>query len=148
MDWFNWIGLIYVAVIMVPNIVFAVKCKDGFNNSWKNKAVEIIEQIGRFGCMGFMIFNIPNTWFGFWFDEAFAVYVAINSVLVGAYCIIWIICWKKNNMFKALSLSIIPATIFLFSAIMLRSILLGVTALLFAPTHILISYKNAKTDNP
>lgn len=49
---------------MIPNIVFAMKCKDGFENKWENKAVEIIEQIGRFGCFTFMIFNIPNTYFG------------------------------------------------------------------------------------
>lgn len=32
MNWFNLFGLIFVAVIMIPNIIFAVKCKDGFEN--------------------------------------------------------------------------------------------------------------------
>lgn len=32
MNWFNVYGLIFVAVIMIPNIIFAVKCKDGFDN--------------------------------------------------------------------------------------------------------------------
>ena len=51
MSWFNIYGLIYVAVIMIPNIIFAMKCKDGFENKWQNKAVEIIEQkIGRASC--------------------------------------------------------------------------------------------------
>ena len=64
MEWFNLFGLILILVIMVPNIVFAIKCKDGFVNRWRNKYVEIIEQVGRFGCIGFMIFNIPGTYFG------------------------------------------------------------------------------------
>lgn len=30
MEWFNLFGLIFVAVILIPNIIFAAKCKDGF----------------------------------------------------------------------------------------------------------------------
>lgn len=48
MSRFNIYGLIYVVVIMIPNIIFAMKCRDGFENKWQNKAVEIIEQVGRF----------------------------------------------------------------------------------------------------
>ena len=55
MEWINFFGLFIIVVIMIPNIVFAIKCKDGFDNRWKNKYVEITEQIGRFGCLGFMI---------------------------------------------------------------------------------------------
>ena len=61
MGWINVFGLFFVSIIMIPNIVFAIKCKDGFENKWSNKLVEIIEQIGRFGCLGFMIINIPGT---------------------------------------------------------------------------------------
>ena len=129
---------------MVPNIIFAIKCKNGFENTYRNKAAEIIEQIGRFGCFGFMIFNIPGTWFGWWSDEAFAIYLIINTLLAASYCIMWIIFWKKNNSARALALSIIPSVLFLFSSIMSRSILLAASALLFAPAHILISYNNAK----
>lgn len=28
MEWFNVFGFIFVAVIMIPNIIFAIKCKD------------------------------------------------------------------------------------------------------------------------
>ena len=121
-----------------------MKCKDGFENKWNNKGVQIVEQIGRFGCFGFMVINIPGTWFGWWSDEAFAIYLIVNTVLIIVYCVIWIICFRKNTVFKALSLSIIPSVIFLFSGIMSRSILLIIASVLFTPTHILISYKNAK----
>ena len=40
MEWFNVFGLIFIAVIMIPNVVFAIKCKDGFDNKWNNKYVE------------------------------------------------------------------------------------------------------------
>ena len=144
MEWFNIFGLAFITAIMIPNIIFALKHKEAFENRYHNKTIEIIEQIGRFGCFGFMIFNIPTTWFGWWSDEAFATYLIVDALLIALYCTIWIICWRKNNVFKALALSIMPSTVFLFSGIMSRSVLLIMSALLFAPTHILISYNNAK----
>ena len=144
MEWINVFGTVFVVIIMIPNIIYALKCKNSFENKWHNKAVEIVEQIGRFGCFGFMIINIPGTWFGWWSDEAFARYLVIDIFLIVLYCLIWIICFRKNSVFKALALSVIPSVIFLFSGIMSRSVLLIVSSLLFAPAHILISYKNAK----
>ena len=144
MEWLNVFGLVMVAVIMIPNILFAMKCKDGFVNKWNNKSVETVEQIGRFGCFGFMIINIPGTWFGWWSDEAFAVYLVVDAVLVTLYCVIWAVCFRKSSVFRALALSIIPPVLFLFSGIMSRSILLTIAALLFAPSHIMLSYQNAK----
>ena len=144
MEWLNVFGLVMVAVIMIPNILFAMKCKDGFVNKWNNKSVETVEQIGRFGCFGFMIINSPGTWFGWWSDEAFAVYLVVDAVLVTLYCVLWAVCFRKSSVFRALALSIIPSVLFLFSGIMSRSILLTIAALLFAPSHIMLSYQNAK----
>lgn len=141
----NIFGLVFMVIIMIPNVIFALKCKDGFENRWENKAVEVLEQIGRYGCFAFMVINIPKTWFGWASDEAFALYLIVDAVLVTAYCVIWAVCFKKNSVFRALSLSIIPSVIFLFSGIMSRSVLLMISAVVFAPCHILISYKNARS---
>ena len=103
MEWINIFGAVFIVVIMVPNIVYAYKCRDGFENKYRKKSVEIAEQIGRYGCFGFMVVNIPGTWFGWWSDEAFAMYLIVNSVFVVLYCAIWIICFRKNTVFKALA---------------------------------------------
>lgn len=145
MGWINIFGLVFMVIIMIPNVIFALKCKDGFGNRWENKFIEVLEQIGRYGCFAFMVINIPKTWFGWASDEAFALYLIVDAVLVTAYCVIWAVCFKKNSVFRALSLSIIPSVIFLFSGIMSRSVLLMISALIFAPCHILISYKNARS---
>lgn len=147
MAWFNPYGLIFIVLIMIPNIIFAVKCKDGFENLRHNKTVELLEQIGRYGCFAAMIFNVPHTAFGFWSDEAFAVYLIADTVLILAYCAIWVVCFRKNSIFRALALSVIPSVIFLFSGIMSRSVLLVLAAVIFAPCHILISCKNAAAKN-
>ena len=144
MGWFKVFGTIIIAIIMIPNIVFAIKCKDGFQNKYQNKVVEIVEQIGRYGCFVFMMFNIPGTVLGWYFDNAIVIYKVVDIVLVLLYCIIWIVCFNKNNMFRALALSVIPSVLFFFSGVVSLSIPLIVASLLFAPSHILLSYKNAK----
>ena len=105
MEWFNPYGLGFMAAIMVPNLLFALRNKEeGFANVWHNKPVEVLEQIGRYGCFLLMIFNIPHTWFGFCSDEAFALYLFGNGILVLLYCLIWTVCFRKNSIFRALAL--------------------------------------------
>lgn len=143
MDWFNYYGLIIIAIIMIPNMVFAIKHKDGFANKYKNKAVEVMEQIGRYACFALMIFNVPYTYLGFWFEHALVVYLTANGVLCLSYLVFWVVCWNRNGKLKALSLSIIPTVIFLFSGVMLANLPLIVFAILFGVNHILLSCKNA-----
>lgn len=143
MGWFNYWGLGFVVIIMIPNIVFAFKCKDGFSNTYKNRAVIILEQIGRYACLALMIFNIPYTYFNFWFGSALTVYLTVNGLLLLAYLIFWFVFWKSNGILKALALSITPTLIFLFSGIILLNIPLIAFALLFGINHILLSCKNA-----
>ena len=115
MSYINPFGLVFMIFIMIPNIIFAIKVKDGFENSSKNKLVEILEQIGRYGCFAFMIFNIPGTCFGFSSNEIFALYLIVNSILIFAYCMIWIFLFNKKSIFRAISLSALPGIVF-FSA--------------------------------
>ncbi len=141
MDLFNIYGLIIMAVIMIPNIVYAVKCKDSFQNKFENKTLELFEQIGRIGSFGFMVINV--LYFGLWFNNALSVYLTVNGFLVTLYCIICCVCGKSESLFKALALSVIPSAIFIFSGIMLLHIPLIIFSILFAVCHITISCKNA-----
>lgn len=88
MDWFNYYGLAIMAVIMIPNIIYAVKHKNQVV-VYDNKAAIIFEQIGRYGCFAFMIFNIPYTYIGFWFSFGKIFYITVNAVLLLGYCISW-----------------------------------------------------------
>lgn len=103
----------------------------------------MLEQLGRYACMLFMIFNIPYTWTGFYFTFGDLI---VNAILVIAYCIAWIVTWKKSGIVRALLLSIIPSMIFIFSGIMIASIPLIIFSVIFAVTHVLISVKNATAE--
>ena len=90
----NYWGLIFVIVILIPNIVFAITCKDGFENRYQNKLVEILEQIGRFGCFFSMFLIIPFMSRGYWFKQGKTVYLVLGVILVVLYCLGWIVFWK------------------------------------------------------
>ena len=139
----NYWGLIFVVAILIPNIVFAMTCKDGFENRYKNKLVEFLEQIGRFGCFFSMFLIIPFMSKGYWFKQGETVYQVLGVILVVLYCFGWIVFWKENSTRKSLYLSIIPSFLFIESGIISGNILLLIFAVIFAPCHILISYKNA-----
>lgn len=144
MSWFNFIGLIFVAVILIPNIIFAAKNKDGFQNFYQNKFVEIFEQIGRFGCFITMFFTPPFLNLGFKINGAKTAYIITGAVLVALYCLEWIVFGKENSVRKSLALSIIPSVLFLESGLLSLNFPLIILSLIFAPCHIIISYKNAK----
>lgn len=143
MGWFNYYGLAAMVVIMIPNIVYAVKHKNEIMGNHVNRAVVVAEQIGRYGCFVFMVINIPYTYFNFWFDYAFIVYLSVNGALCFAYLLCWLIFRNSDGKIKALFLSVIPSCIFLFSGIVLANIPLIAFAVVFAVNHIMISYVNA-----
>ena len=137
----NIYGLIIMTIVMIPNVIFAIKVKN-FESKYHNNAVEIIEQIGRFGSMGLMIFNIPLLEFGYWFNNGKVVYMVLTGVLAVLYCFAWFFYFKKSTMEKAMSLAIIPTMIFLSSGIIQGNVLLIITAILFGNGHIIITYNN------
>ncbi len=143
MGWFNYIGIIIFALLMLPNIIYSIKHKDEFNNTGINKTIVIIEQIARYGCIVFLIFNIPMTYFDYWFINAKWIYIIVNCIFIGVYLLSWMIHWK-SRIFRAAILSITPSIIFLFSGVMILSIPLMIFSIIFSIFHIYISIRNAK----
>ena len=143
MELFNFYGFIIILVIMIPNIVFMLKNKNGFENKYSNVKVETLEQIGRFACFLLMIINIPYLTKGYWFKNGEIIYICLNSILCVLYCLFWIIFWNKDGIVKSLLLSIIPSIMFLSRGIILLNIPLIIFSIIFSICHITISYKNA-----
>lgn len=141
MEYINFFGLPIVVIMMIPNIIYGIKCPEGFQNVWHNKLVEIFEQIGRYGCFALMCVQIPG-FFGFPSKLWFTSYLLVNGILLLAYCTIWIICFRKNNLFRAIALSAIPSVIFIFSGIATTCVFLTILGIIFAICHILISVKS------
>ncbi|MCQ4023159.1 MULTISPECIES: hypothetical protein [unclassified Ruminococcus] len=143
MNWLNLYGLIFMAVIMVPNIIVSVKRKDLFVNKYNNKTIIMLEQVGRFSSFILMVINIPYLCLGYFFNNAETIYIITNAVLCFLYCLCWLLFRGKSCVFKSLALSVLPSVMFIFSGIITLNIPLIVASVIFTFCHITISYKNA-----
>ena len=143
MGWLNIFGLIFVVLLLVPNIVYAVKCRnENQQNKCTNKFMNILEQLGRYGCMFLMVFNIGLFEFGFASKTAFLIYLVGNAVLMASYWIIWIFYFKRAVYWMQLALAIIPTCLFFLSGITMQHYLLVVWSAIFGTGHIYVTNKN------
>jgi len=143
MSWFNLFGLIFMVVILIPNIIFGIMHPEVFENKYSSKTVEALEQVGRFCCFGFMFISPPFVCLGYPFDGAQTVYIILGAALTALYTIGWAVFWHESSVRKALALSILPSLLFLESGILTLHIPLIIFSVIFAICHITISYKNA-----
>ena len=139
--WINLFGAGIVVLMLLPNILYAIKNKDE-KNLCTNRVMNLIEQIGRYACIVLMWFPLLVWEFGFASVAAMLLYFVGNGALLAAYWIGYLIYFKKKNAGLALALAILPACIFLLSGLLLRHWLLVGFACLFAVGHIYVTYRN------
>ena len=140
--WINIFGAIIVILMLIPNIVYAIKNKNE-KKPCPNRFMNIIEQIGRYACMMLMWLPLAVWKFGFASVFEMVLYMACNGMLLTAYWISFAVYMKRRSVPLALVLAILPACIFLLSGILLRHWLLVGFAVLFAVGHIYVTYHNA-----
>lgn len=139
----NLFGFIIVAIMLIPNIIYGIKFKN-VENKCTNKAMNIIEQVGRYGSMALMVLPLCVWEFGFSSVFMMLVYLLGNGILLFAYLIIWVFYFKKQTEGKAMALAIIPTCIFLLSGVTLYHWTLVVAAVVFGIGHIFVTYQNNK----
>lgn len=140
--WFNTFGLIIVILILIPNIIYALTKGKNQENKCTNRIMNILEQIGRYACMFFMIFNITGKEFGFRELDEFFVYLFGVPALLLIYWIVWIIYFIKERYWEQIGLAVLPTAIFLLSGITLQYWPLIVAAIIFGIAHIYVTSKN------
>lgn len=140
-DWINSIGLIIVVLLLIPNIIYAYK-KKHIENKCTNRALIVLEQIGRYGSMILMVLNLGIPEFGFWSKNGFVIWLLSIPVLILSYWIIWFVYFRKQTKFSAMLLAIIPSAIFIVNGLLLAHWLLVTFGIIFSVCHIRITYMN------
>ena len=163
-NWINIFQLIIVLLLLAPNIVYALKCRDV--NLCENRFMNVVEQIGRYGSMFFMIVCLGERGeFGFFSGLDFLIYRIGAGVLITAYWSSWI-CYfrvlgvslfakrgavavfvagqKQVRRGAALkwALAALPCGVFLLCAVTLRYMPLFIFAVIFAVGHIFVTGQN------
>lgn len=139
---FNYFGIIFIIVLMLPNIYASIFKKELFVNKFDDRLLIKLENIGRYLCMILMVINIQDLYGGFKSVEAFVAYLGINIILLGLYYIVWFIFYKFNNIYKNMILGIIPSLMFIISGILQNHLLLIISGIVFAYAHLRIIWKN------
>ena len=142
MDWFDPFGAGMMVLLLIPNVFLKLQSAAG-RVPWGNKVFGVAEQVGRYGCVCFMIVHFPGMGFGYRSVGIFVVSTAVCFALSLSYVIAWGILRKRDTLARALILSILPTLVFLLHGAASCSIPLIVAALLFGVAHITISVKNA-----
>ena len=108
--WINLFGIIIIGILLIPNIVYAFRFHE--ENLCTSRAANILEQIGRYGCMLLMIVRIGG---GFAFASIgdFLLYLIGSAVLLLLYWVIWLLFFIRQDDWKRLALAIIPTLLFL-----------------------------------
>ena len=140
--WINVTGAAIVVLMLVPNILYALKNKDE-KNLCSNAFMNVLEQVGRYACIILMWLPLLVWKFGFAGVAEMILYLAGNAVLLAAYWILFARYMKKKDRKLALMLAVLPTCIFLLSGLTLRHWLLAAFAVLFGIGHIYVTYKNA-----
>lgn len=143
--WFNVHGLIFLILLLIPNIVYAVKNKEVVNKCTDKWAL-VLEQIGRYGSMFFMVFAFGSMTQGWASVTEFVIYLLGSAVLMLAYWIVWMLFFAGQRMWKSMALAIIPTLLFLIGGITMRNIPAMVLAVIFGIGHIYITYKNQESE--
>ena len=137
----NLFGFIIVVIMLIPNIIYGIKFK-GLENKCTNKAMNVIEQAGRYGSMALMVLPLFVWEFGFSSVFMMFVYVLGNGILLFTYLLVWVFYFKKQTMGRAMILAIAPTCIFFLSGVTLYHWALVVAAIIFGVGHIYVTYQN------
>ena len=86
--WINLFGMVIVLLMLVPNIIYAVRNKDE-KNLCTNRAMNLIEQIGRYACIVLMWLPLLVWRFGFAGVPEMLLYLCGNAALLAAYLILF-----------------------------------------------------------
>lgn len=134
----GWISLwngVFVLLLLVPNIVYARKHPHTGGMS-RRAALNILEQVGRYASMAFMVLPFPAVKFGYANGFALAAHLfGATALLIGYWCV-WARYAHERTRRSALALAILPCTVFLLTGIALWHPPLIASALLFGAGHI------------
>lgn len=138
-DWFNPFGLFFILMMLLPNMLYAVRSKGREKKKCDKKYMVITEQIGRYASMFLMVFNIGILEYGFFSFEAITFYLITNFALLAVYSVVWFSFFWKETYQKAILLAVVPAAMFVFSGIFMRHILLILSGIVFGVGHFYVT---------
>lgn len=141
MDWLHVFGLVIVVLLLIPNIIYFNITKNSIATAkCTNKFMNILEQLGRYACVFFMVVNLGFYELGFKSNESFSLWFIMTGIFIVLYWLGWIIYYKYKRLNTAMFLAIVPGIIFLETGISMSNYLLTISSVVFLISHIYVTY--------
>lgn len=142
--WINWINVLTVACLILINVVAYRKgISEDFSS--KHSIVNVLEQIGRYGCMALMVLPVLTRGWEFSFASVteMVAWISVTVVLLVIYGFLW--AKKAHGGANVLyALAAVPAVLFLLNGILLRHPALVALSLVFGIFHLVIVKENIR----
>lgn len=147
---FSTTGLLIVAIILSPNLIFAFFAPKNIPQGIKDAGLlfTVMERIGQAGCMGLVVISKDN------FEAAsIDVWFYLMVICIVVYYCLWIQYFVQGRefylLFKPLwfipiPMAIFPVLAFSFAAIWGKSIWIGISVVLLAVGHFANSWNSYK----
>ncbi len=141
-NWINWTNLLAVACLILINVIVLRKGLSG-NFDSKYLIVNILEQIGRYGCMALMILPVfTKDWeFGFSSVIEMLIWMCLTPLFLIIYSVLWIR-KSKGGAGVLYALAIIPVVLFLLNGFLLHHPALIAASSVFGVCHFMIVKEN------
>ncbi len=144
---FGWINAVNAAALVVLIVINLICVRRGIAGAFKSRhtLVNVLEQVGRYGCMALMIVPLTAGWeFGFSSEWRMVAWLLLTVLLLAAYAVLW--ARKRRGGTAVLyGLALVPVCLFLANGILLQHWLLAAFALLFGAAHLWIVHENTLT---
>lgn len=133
-------GVIAVVVLLLPNLLSQKGSRGGY--VYPKTHLSVFARIGTLGSNFFMIFGIVGTYLGPWFPFAAELYLLQSALLLLAYIAASLLTAERDTLCRSILLSVLPSALYLSSGILLLSIPLIVTSIVYAAGYIPLCIRN------
>lgn len=139
--WFSVFHLLMIAALLIPNGIYMLQNKQA-KNKCTSRCMNVLEQIGRYGCMLLMILSVE----GGTSDDLLAIYEVGSLMCLLLYVMMRASRCTCRKLWICMALAIVMALLFLLCGITLHAWMLTAVAVIFALSHPYVTRCNVQTD--
>lgn len=124
--WFSVFHLLMIAALLIPNGIYMLQNKQT-KNKCTSRCMNVLEQIGRYGCMLLMILSVK----GGTSDGLLAIYEAGSLMCLLLYVLLWRHLLKSKAVYAAFVPIAVLAVLFALLSPVLVVLAVGLTGIVY-----------------
>ena len=128
---FSWFGVFHILMIialLIPNGIYMMQNKHE-KNKCTSRCMNLLEQIGRYGCIILMILSVKGDWGTS--DGLLAIYAAGSLMCLLLYALLWRKLLKGRSVYIGFVPIVVLAAFFMMLSPVVVVLAVGLTAIIY-----------------